>query len=150
MIRVGLLCLQHALPIFEYTHIHTWSYTYIIYMHAWYTYYVYNKYDHIHMGSHISWYIYIYIRIHVCSPPKIYFLHPFVCPKFYQKTFCTIKKKKQKKQTKNLREMSQPEFPQSLWSCFFFGGGGVFGLRLLRTYIWKWFSITGLWYSLFP
>ena len=48
--------------------------------------------------------IYIYTYIYICSPPpKIYFLHPFVCPKFYQKAFCTIKKKKQKKQkqTKN-------------------------------------------------
>jgi len=59
-------------------------------------------------------------------------LHPFVCPKFYQKAFCTIKKKnrkhrknkktktpkKQKQQKKqNPERNAQPEFPQSL---FFF------------------------------
>ena len=85
----------------------------------------------IHM-KHLNTYIYIY-------PPKIYFVYPFVCPKFYQKAFCTIKKKTKKNKQKNKKqknktpwEISQPEFPQSF--CFFLF---FFGLRLLRTHFWK-------------
>ena len=78
-------------------------------------------------------YVYTYAR-----PPKIYFLHPFVCPKFYQNPFCTIKKKNEKtektkktkkqKKTKPWGNVSARASPESL----------VF------------LSITGLWYSLFP
>ena len=52
---------------------------------------------------------YIYAR----PPPKIYFLHPFVCPKFYQKAFCAIKKKNRKhrknKKNKNTQKTKKQE-----------------------------------------
>ena len=58
-----------------------------------------NKYSLcIHQKKNINIYIYM------LNPPKIYFLHPFVCPKFCQKVFCTIKNinpKKLKKIEKN-------------------------------------------------
>ena len=91
---------------------------------------------------------YIYIYMYICSPhpPKIYFLHPFVCPKFYQKAFYTIKRKNKKtkttkktKKTKTLGNLWLRRFPQGFvffcvfWSfcffcffcvffCFFWGG----------------------------
>ena len=75
--------------------------------------------------------IYIFAR----PPPKIHFFHPFVCPKFYQKAFCTIKKKNKKKQknkkqqkkkqkrTKTLRKLWLRHFPQGFvfFVLFFFG-----------------------------
>ena len=99
-------------------------------------------------------------------PPKTYFLHPFVCPKFYQKIFCIIKKKnrkitnhqkkqknkknkkKQKKQTNqnpegNVSARVSPESLVFLFFLFFFVFlffsffFGFFGLRLLRTYFCK-------------
>ena len=42
--------------------------------------------------------------------PKIYFLHPFVGPKFYQKAFCTITKKEQKKQKETQHTVKMPKF----------------------------------------
>ena len=54
-------------------------------------------------------------------PPKIYVLHPFVCFKFYQKAFCTIKKKKQKKKTQKKNKDSEETLAETFPSrfCFF-------------------------------
>ena len=110
-----------------------------------------------------GYHIYIFAR----PPPKIHFFHPFVCPKFYQKAFCTIKKKNKKKQknkkqqkkkqkrTKTLRKLWLRHFPQGfVFFVLFFLVLLVF--RFVRftvssgIFLKKTLSITGLWYSLFP
>ena len=73
-------------------------------------------------------YIHIYTYIYMLTPPKIYFLRPFdpsVCPKFYQKAFSTIKKKKQKKQKQTKQNMSFhrnciPQITDILLHCIVF------------------------------
>ena len=112
------------------------------------------------INVHVYIYMYTYeiFKYIYIPPPKIYFLHPFVCPKFYQKAFCTIKKTSNKKQKqtnkqknthktkktlKKPREMSQPEFPQSLCFFRFTIASDTF---LKKHFPWS----TGLWYSLFP
>ena len=122
---------------------------------GWISRWILAVFSHCDILISITIYIYIYTYAH---PPKIHFLHPFVCPKFCQKAFCTIKNKnrkteknwkknenKQKKQKgtkkKNKRLWGNSGWDSSLGVLFFFFAFFVFsvffGLRLPRKYFWK-------------
>ena len=74
----------------------------------------------IHIYIYINKYVYIYNvykYIYMLAPPKIYFLHPFVCPKFYQKAFCIIKKKNQKTIYIYIIYIWSPPQNRPTWHC---------------------------------